>query len=462
MRKDKNRKKPARSAVIMKKALSLWTYFNTGIWSDTRRNWWINTLRTLNLSINSFLNRDIQTQACAMTYRTLLAIVPALAMLIAIGRGFGMQNVLEQELFRLFPAQHYAISYGIQFVDTYLKQSSEGIFVGVGIAFLLWTLISLISNMEDTFNFIWGQVQSRSIWRKITDYTAMLLILPVLMICASGISLMLSSTLNTIFNFSFMTPVISILLEIASWIMTWLFFAAIYLLLPNTKVKVQNALISGFLAGIAFIILQWLFISGTLYVTRYNAIYGSVAFLPLMLLWIQLVWVICLAGAVICYSSQNVFAFSFDREVASMSPGYRSKAILAICTVVTRRFVNEQSPATARDLMEAYELPAKMVTNVTDLLCRAGVFSRVLLPNSKDVYGYQLAIDPATLSVGILARRIEQVGTSNFVPHFDNNFTGIDKTAKDLSKILLEKADTILIRDLQIVDKTIQHPIKPI
>ena len=115
--------------MFLEKSLKMWTYFNTGIWSDTRRNWWINILRTLNLSINSFLNRDIQTQACAMTYRTMLAVVPALAMLIAIGRGFGIQNVLEEELFRLFPAQHYAINYGIRFVDSYLKQSSEGLFV---------------------------------------------------------------------------------------------------------------------------------------------------------------------------------------------------------------------------------------------------------------------------------------------------------------------------------------------
>lgn len=462
MVKDSEHKKNNRGAMFMEKSLKMWTYFNTGIWSDTRRNWWINILRTLNLSINSFLNRDIQTQACAMTYRTMLAVVPALAMLIAIGRGFGIQNVLEEELFRLFPAQHYAINYGIRFVDSYLKQSSEGLFVGVGIAFLLWTLISLISNMEDTFNLIWGQVPSRSIWRKITDYTAMLLILPVLLICASGISLLLSSTLNSIFHFDFMTPVISILLEVASWIMTWLFFAAIYLLLPNTKVKIKNALISGVLAGSAFIVLQWLFVSGTLYVTRYNAIYGSVAFLPLMLLWMQLAWVICLAGAVICYSSQNVFAFSLDREVASISIGYRSKAILAICTIVTHRFINEQGPATDRDLMEAYELPARMVTNVTELLCRAGVFSRVLLPDSKDVYGYQLALDPSILSVGILARRIDRTGTSGFVPEFSINFPGVEAAADTLGKTFIEKADTILIRDIRIVDKTIQHPIKPI
>ncbi len=302
-------KKESRIARITGRTIELWNFLSSGLWSDPRRTWWLNTLRTANLSVKSFLNRDIQTQACAMTFRTMLAIVPALALLLAIGRGFGMQGVLQDELFRLFPAQHTAISYAMNFVESYLNQTSEGVFLGVGIAVLLWTLISLLSNVEDSFNLIWGVKTGRSIWRKATDYTALLLILPVLMLCASGISLMLSSTLRAIFDFEFMTPVISLILEGTQILMTILFFTAAYMLIPNTKVKFGNAFLSGALAGTGFLVLQWLFVTGTLYVTRYNAIYGSFAFIPLLLIWIQLVWVICLAGAVICYSSQNVFAF---------------------------------------------------------------------------------------------------------------------------------------------------------
>ncbi len=223
---DRNTDTKPRNAFV-EKAVSLYNYLTTGIWSDPRRTWWLNVLRTLNLSVNSFFNRDIQTQACALTYRTMLAVVPALALLLAIGRGFGMQQVLQDELYQLFPAQHVAINYAMNFINSYLQQTSEGVFVGVGIVFLLWTLISLLGNVEDTFNLIWGQKGGRSIWRKLSDYTAMLLILPVLMICASGISLLLSSTLNAIFHFDFMTPVISWLLEGAQCLMTFLFFTAV-------------------------------------------------------------------------------------------------------------------------------------------------------------------------------------------------------------------------------------------
>lgn len=432
---------------------SAWDYFNTGVWSDPRRKWWINVVRTLNLSINSFLNRDIQTQACAMTYRTLLAVVPALALILAIGRGFGIQSVLQEELYHLFPAQKVAIQYAMNFVDSYLQQASEGIIVGVGILFLLYTLISLISNVEATFNFIWGQKEGRSLWRKISDYTTMLIILPILIILASGLSLLLSSTLNAIFNFSFMTPVISFTLEAAKWLMTFLFFTAVYMLIPNTKVKFINAFISGVAAGTGFLVLQWLFVSGTLYVAKYNAIYGSFAFLPLMLLWMQLAWVICLAGAVVCYSSQNVFAFSLDSEVSSISPRYKSMVTIAITAVIARRFIDNSKPATARDLMNIYNLPARLVTEITDTLCLCGVVNRVLLPEEKDVYGFQLATNPATLTLASLADRLYNMGSSDFIPDFNIRFKGINPLFTKIENAIGELGGNVKIADLAPVQK---------
>ncbi len=253
----------------------LWKYCSSGVWNDTGRGWRTTTVKTLNLSVRSFLDGDLQTQACAMTYRTLLAIVPALALLFAIGRGFGFQNLLQDELYSYFPAQHEVIHQCLGFVDSYLSQASEGVFVGVGLVFLLWTLISLLGNVEDVFNTIWGVKQGRSIWRKITDYTSMLLILPVLMICSGGLSVLISTTLNSIFHFSFMTPIISMILDGASWLLTFLFFTAAYMLIPNAKVKFKNAFIAGVFAGIGFRLLQWIFVTGQMYVAKYNATVGA-------------------------------------------------------------------------------------------------------------------------------------------------------------------------------------------
>ena len=230
----------------------LWQYCSEGVWEDTRSNWKINTIKTLNLTVRSFLNSDLQSNSCAMTYRTLLAIVPALALLFAIGRGFGFQNLLQDELFKYFPSQHTALQAALNFVDSYLAQASEGIFVGVGIVFLLWTLISLLMNVEDAFNAVWGVTSGRSIWRKITDYTAILIILPIMMICSGGISILMSSTLQKFFDLEFLTPVLTVVLDCASYLFSCLFFTGAYMLIPNTRVKFSNAIVAGCLAGISF------------------------------------------------------------------------------------------------------------------------------------------------------------------------------------------------------------------
>ena len=423
-------------------------YLSTGLWSDPRRDWRINVLRVLNLSVNSFLNRDIQTQACAMTYRTMLALVPALALLIGIGRGFNIQSLIQEELYSMFPAQKVAINYAMNFVESYLSQTSEGIFLGVGIVFLLYTLISLLGNVEDTFNFIWGVKSTRSIWRKITDYTALLLIMPVLMICAGGLSLLLSTTLETYLNFKFLTPLISALLEGLQCLITVMVFTAAYLLIPNTKVKFRNGFIAGCVAGISFLVLQWLFVTGTLYVTRYNAIYGSFAFLPLLLLWVQLAWVICLAGAIICYSSENVFAFNLAKEVGSISGRYRDMITVAIASVIARRFMDGLPPATARDIMNIYDLPARLVTGVTDRLCAAGLCNRVLVQGKKDEYGFQLGTDPAKLTVKYLHDKLYNLGTDNFIASFPNNFPGVEDLFQNIGSAFDSVTGDTLVGDL--------------
>lgn len=443
-------KQPSRIQRLADKAMRLWTYVSSGLWSDPRRTWWLKLLRTVNLSVQSFLSRDVQTQACAMTYRTMLAVVPALALLLAIGRGFGFQEVLQDELYALFPAQRVAIGYSLNFVDSYLNQASEGVFVGVGILFLLYTLINLISSVENTFNKIWGQSQGRGIWRKFSDYTSMLLILPVLMICAGGLNLLLSKTLDSVFHFSFMTPVVTAILEGASWLMIWLFFTAIYVFIPNARVRFANAFVSGVIAGTGFMVLQWLFVTGTLYVTKYNAIYGSFAFLPLLLLWLQLVWVMILAGAVICYSSQNVFAFNLQNEVGAMSSNFRSKVTLAVAALMVQRFERDDPPATARYLMEAYDLPAQLVNDVLDKLVRVGVLNMVVIPPHKDMVGYQLALDPDKLTVGSLFARLYGLGASEFIPNFSENFPGPEEEFNRLNAQLSEVSSGMKLSEMKV------------
>lgn len=453
-KRTRQQREPGRIARLRERVtaalVSAWNYWDDGIWADNRQKWWVNLLKTLNICTKSFTDTDLQTQACAMTYRTVLAIVPALALLLAIGRGFGFNDFISQELYGIFPGQGQAISEALKFVDGYLSTASEGVFVGIGILFLIYTLYSLIDNVENAFNKMWGVSQGRSIWRKITDYTAMMFILPVIMICAGGLSLFVTSTIQNTFDFEFMTPVKGLFIDLASWVLTWVFFAAAYKLIPNTKVKFANALVSGIIAGSAFRVLQWLFVSGQVYVTRYNAIYGSFAFLPLLLLWIQLTWVITLTGALICYSSQNIFLYALSTKVSRISPGYRRKVIIAVMAMIVRRFQDGKPAMTAQEMAADGELPPRLVSDVLFKLINAGLVVRTVPDTAGNDVGYQPASDPTKLTIGTVLRRLANLGDSDFITAFSHRYSALADEVDLSEENGYHYADTVLISSLPV------------
>lgn len=447
---DAQTKKTGLFGRLVSKATTFYEYIMGGVWSDTRGSWKINILKTMSLTVKSFFNTDLQTRAAALTYQTVLAIVPALAMLFAIGRGFGFQNLLKSQLFSYMPAQKSAWEQAFKFVDSYLAQASEGIFVGIGIPFLLWTLISLVSNVEECFNKIWGVPRGRSLWRKITDYTAIFLILPILMICSSGITVFMSSTLQATLPFDFMSPVIGWLLDGASLVLTWLFFAGAYMLIPNTKVYFKNALVAGILAGSAFMILQWLFVSGQIYVTKYNAVYGSFSLLPLLLIWLQLVWLITLTGALVCYSSQNIFQFSFSNEIAGISNDYRWRITMAVLSAVVSRFMEEKKPLADRDLANTYGLPLTLVTDSANMLVECGLLQRVVIGKETDVFGLSPAKDPMNITVAQAIEIINTHGNRGFIPGFDKRFGSVNAIIDKVEKATGDTTSGIWLYQLDV------------
>lgn len=418
-----------------------YNYCVSGVWQDTRNTWWINLIKIVNLSVNSFLDKNLQQKASALTYSTILAMVPVLAMIFAIGRGFGFQNMVEAGLLKFIPLQGDALSNIMGFVDSYLEQSSEGVFVGIGIIFLLWSLVSLLGNVEDAFNHIWGEKSGRSFYRKVTDYTAIFMILPILMICSNGIAIYMSvATSGTM-----LLPVVEFILDAAPTLLIWLFFTLAYMLIPNTRVKFLSALIPGILCGTAFQVVQWLFLSGQMYVSKYNAIYGSFAFLPLLLIWIQLSWLICLSGVVMTYSSQSIFRFGFRDEINNISQSYKERITLIVLSLMVRRFTDAKQPYTKAALSSASDIPIRLVGQVIDELVKIRLLSRVIGENERE-FAYQPAIDVDRLTVAMVVEKLRNSGTSTFLKEFDNRYADAHRYLADNLAAPIDAK--ILIKDL--------------
>ena len=399
-------------------------YCISGVWNDTRKLWSVQTLKVINLSVRAFMDRDLQTQACALTYRTVLAIVPALAMLFAIARGFGFQNLMQSELFRYFPAQRKALESALTYVDNYLSQASQGIFVGIGLVFLLWTLVSLMSNVEDSFNHVWGVTSKRSFKRKLTDYTALFLLLPVLMVCSAGISIFMSDAVQHVFTDDLVSPVMHRLLACMPIVISWFVFTAAFYLVPNTKVKFTSALFAGIICGTLFHAVQWLFVTGQVYVSKYNAIYGSFAFLPLMLIWMQLSWLITLSGVVLTYAWQNIDSYAQHDKVEDISQAYNNQLAIAVAALATKRFKLREPALTRNELITEYDIPAMLVDKLLNSLQHAKILTAVLQEGDEDC-AYQPACDPDDITVNMVNDALSAQGQNRFIDKADKRFDKI-------------------------------------
>ena len=282
---------------------------------------WVKKLyRIIYLTIRFFTEKRVMTQASALTYSSLLAIVPILAVVFAIARGFGYNKYIEIWFRDMLSSQPQAAEVIVGFVNSYLVHTQSGIFLGVGLIFMLYTVLMLVNNIEETFNQIWQVSNSRPIIRSLTNYLAMFFLFPIIIIVSMGISILLATITNSMHHFFFIGPMMQWLLQLSPYILLSLLFIMLYVYMPNTKVRLTCAIVPGILAGIAMQVLQLVYIYSQIWVTGYNAIYGSFAALPLFMLWVQFSWTICLFGAQLTYTNQNLNRYGVNLEPLDIHP----------------------------------------------------------------------------------------------------------------------------------------------
>ena len=274
----------------------------------------------LYLTVRFFTEKRVMTQAAALTYSTLLAIVPILAVVFAIARGFGYNKYIEMWFRELLSSQPQVADVMVGFVNSYLVHTKSGIFLGVGLIFMLYTVLMLVNNVEETFNKIWQVNNSRPIIRSFANYLATFFLFPIIIVVSTGLSIFMETVADSMVDFTLLGPVIHKLLNFSPYMLMSLLFVLLYVYMPNTEVRISCAIVPGILAGIAMQVLQIVYIHSQIWVTGYNAIYGSFAALPLFMLWVQISWTICLFGAQLTYTNQNLNRFGINLEPIDVHP----------------------------------------------------------------------------------------------------------------------------------------------
>lgn len=367
-------------------------------------------LKKLILAIEFTTTKRITSAAAALTYSTLLAIVPILAVVFAIARGFGYNKYIEEWFRNSFSSQPQAAETIIGFVNSYLVHTKSGMFLGIGLVFMLFTVIMLVSNIEQTFNYIWQVKKPRSVFRTITDYTSMFLLMPIVIVITSGISIFFATIFKQIEDTMLLGPIMQAFLQIMPYIIMSGVFIALYVFMPNTKVKISYTIVPGILAGVAMQGLQLFYIHSQIWVSSYNAIYGSFAALPMFMLWIQISWLICLFGAELCYASQNMEEFAFKAKTEDISHRYKILLCTVLASQICKQFADGKKPFSALDLKLHTGIPIRIVNELLYELTRVHIITEITSGDKGETVLYQPAECLSRLSVGTLIDRMEAYG----------------------------------------------------
>ncbi|WP_455998323.1 YihY/virulence factor BrkB family protein [Phocaeicola barnesiae] len=435
-----------------KSRINSWLQFLTdGIWRVTEdevtplQQRLYACIKVVSLSIKQFDVDRITERASALTYSTLLSIIPILAILFAIARGFGFDSLVESQ-FRSGVASQQA-ELIISWINSYLEHAQSGIFIGVGLVVLLWTVLILTDTIERSFNAIWQVKRPRSVMRKITDYFSMILLLPILIVVSSGLGIFMSTYIKDMENYVVLAPIVKFLVRLIPYVLTWSMFTALFIFIPNTKVKFSHAWLPGIIAGSAFQAFQYFYINSQIWVSSYNAIYGSFAAIPMFLLWTQISWTICLLGAEMCYISQNLSSFNFGKETANISRRYHDFFCTIILSSICKRFTVGASAYTAEELSKEHKIPIRLTKKLLYELQDMKLILETSHDDKSDEIGYTPAIDINVLTVGMLLSRLDSTGSEAFKidrKHYSSSWDALIKAREEY----LYRNNKILLKDL--------------
>jgi membrane protein len=435
---------------------NLITFLTTKIWKirlnklDKKQGFLIRQLRIIALSIKGFNENNCMVKASALTYYMLFAIVPLLALLFAVSKGFGLQQKLEDYLLHDFSQYRGILEQAFQYADKMLQTAEGGIIAGIGILLLIYTVLSLLSSIENSFNEIWEIKKGRIFIRRITDYIAISIFAPVLIFVSSGISIFLSTEVTNLESLAWLSHigiVFKILLKITSLLLLSGMFTFIYIVLPNTRVKFKSAIMAGIVAAVAFDVLQWAYIAFQVGAVKYSAVYGSFAALPLFLIWLQYSWYIVLFGAELSFANQNVDHYELESEIKNISTRYRRTISLLLANLVVRNFIEGKPPLTAVQIAERLDMPIRLARLIIFDFTETEILSEVKTENEKDVT-YQPAIPESKLSVKYILNKLDTKGVNELPIQSTSELQNIHNLMNEFDEVLNENKGNVLIRNI--------------
>ena len=422
----------------------LWRQSHIGVHAPKKRLLY-RLLQTIILVGRGFKDQVLVVRANSLSFALLFAFIPMMALIYAIARGFGFEEVLKEIISGSFLAEANIAPVLLEWIERYLETAREGLFLGIGLIVLIWAVYAFFNMLENSFNSIWNVKKTRSFGRRLTNYVMTLLLVPILVVVTSGISIFLNSTEVLAPVLQAIEPIRKFMLRFIPFVATSAVFIWIFMAIPNTKVKFSSAIIPGVVMGLLYQVVQALSMFLVVLFARMSIVYGAFSAIPLVLIWLNITGWLLLIGAELAFAIQNNDLFAYERDIENMSRRYKDYVMLYLLSVIVRRFEQGTSPQTAKQMAEDNQLPIRLVQQLLSRLEETSIVRRVYVEKEEEE-AFVPAMDTRMITVEMVIGRISAQGTEEFLQHTPQEMQAFWQSY--LQMIESNPSDDILVRDL--------------
>ena len=323
-------------------------------------------------------SQDIFTHVAALTYSTVLSVVPLLALVLALGRGFGMQDYIELQLRQNLNTSDDVIGQLMEFANSYIARTHDDVMVGVSGFVLAFTIVSLVNNIERRFNAMWGINTSRSLFGFSLSYLGLIVFLAFSIFFLSGVWVFILQLLNYLPHHVLVDTTMPLLVFILKSLVFSAVLGAMFRFIPLLKVEFRHIVWPALISGFLFSLVQEFYIKGQMFLSSYNAVYGSFAVLPLLMAWVYATWTIVLTGVLLCRAAQATEHDDDLFDEKTYNAQSHNVVALRIMAMMARRFVDNASPLTVKEWAKTLSISTEFAGTELQRLAKVGLIFRVV------------------------------------------------------------------------------------
>ena len=387
--------------------------------------------RMIYLIYRNYRDGETQILAISLTYYSLLAIFPVVALVLGITKGFGLDKIFIQKFFELWPGNNSFLRVIVDVAQRLLLSTESSILTGVGIVILIYSAVKVLIMLENSFNKIWKINKKRSITRRVVDYIAIIFLGPIFFVLLSALNSVAVEEISK--HFSGNAVIMNLFIGLFGPATYIILFSYLFYIIPNTNVKIKPAVYAGIVTTLLTFGWKLLFLLLQSSITRYNIIYGSLALIPIFLIWVQYVWVTILHGAQIAFSIQTSDEFLYSEKI-EMPIKVKREAGILILSLIIKNFVEKKESFTYQKLTDRLGMEVFFVKEILSDLEKMGFINEVFYDKNSDSQ-YQVAYSPESITIREFMKKFD---TKN-IEHYENIFDNLNEDDQKLLEKIREK-----------------------